>query len=79
ATVLGAPQLGRRGLYHAMHARTVADEVLLRTHVLAYADGQHSVEDLVDLLDVPEPDLLALVEELVDHGLLVPGPLRKES
>lgn len=79
ATVLGEPQLGRRGLYHAMHARTVADEVLLRTHVLAYADGQHSVEDLVDLLDVPEPDLLALVAELVDHGLLVPGPLRKES
>lgn len=79
ATVLGEPQLGRRGLYHAMHARTVADEVLLRTHVLAYADGQHSVEDLVELLGVSEADLLALVEELVDHGLLVAGPLRKES
>ncbi|MDP1878050.1 MAG: DUF4910 domain-containing protein [Actinomycetota bacterium] len=79
ATVLGEPQLGRRGLYHAMHARTVADEVLLRTHVLAYADGQHSIDDLVELLSVPAPDLLALVDELVAHGLLVPGPLRKES
>ena len=46
ATVLAEPQLGRRGLYHSMHARTVADVVLLRTHVLAYADGQHSVLDM---------------------------------
>ena len=77
ATVLGEPQLGRRGLYHAMHARTVADIVLMRTHVLAYCDGEHSVLDLADLLDLPVDDVLAIIDELVDHGLLVRLPSRK--
>jgi len=72
ATVLGEPQLGKRGLYHSMHARTVADEVLLRTHVLAYADGMHSVRDMADEFAVPESVVQDLVDELLDHGLLVP-------
>ncbi len=77
STVLAEPQLGRRGLYHTMHARTVANEVLLRTNVLAYADGQHSVADMVDLFNVREQDVHAIVDELVRHHLLQPGPLRK--
>lgn len=70
STVLGEPQLGKRGLYHAMHARTVADVVLLRTHVLAYSDGTHSVTDIAELCDVPIDLVHEIVEELVHHGLL---------
>ena len=70
ATVLGEPQLGRRGLYHSMHARTVADNVLLRTHVLAYADGMHSVRDMAEKFHVPESIVQDLVDELLQHGLL---------
>ncbi len=77
ATVLAEPQLGRRGLYHGIHARTVADVVLLRTHVLAYADGMHSVEDMAELFDVPVPVIRQLVDELVEHGLLELTPPRK--
>lgn len=77
ATVLGEPQLGRRGLYHSMHARTVADEVLLRTHILAYSDGMHSIDDMAELLEVPIDTVQTLVTELVDHGLLVPSEPRK--
>ena len=68
--VCGEPQLGRRGLYHAIHARTVADEVLLRTHVLAYCDGQHSVRDIAELCDTDEPTIQALVDELLEHDLV---------
>ena len=71
ATVLAEPQLGRRGLYHSMHARTVADVVLLRTHVLAYADGQHSVLDMSEIFEIPADDVQAVVDELIEHGLLV--------
>lgn len=71
ATVLAEPQLGRRGLYHSMHARTVADVVLLRTHVLAYADGQHSVLDMSEIFEIPVDDVQAVVDELIEHGLLV--------
>ncbi len=78
-TVLAEPQLGRRGLYHTMHARTVADEILLRTNVLAYADGQHSVADMAEMFEAPLGDVQAIVDELVHHDLLVPVPLRKAS
>ena len=75
ATVKGEPQLGKRGLYHTMHARTVADEVLLRTHILAYADGSHSAADMAELFDVPLEDLHILIDELIEHELLVASPL----
>lgn len=78
-TVLGEPQLGRRGLYHAMHARTVADIILLRTNVLAYADGQHSVLDMAALFDLPFAEVFAVVEELAEHGLLVKLPAKEDS
>jgi aminopeptidase-like protein len=68
--VLGEPQLGKRGLYHTMHARTVADEILLRTHVLAYSDGRHSRADMAEIFDRSEEELNILIQELMDHGLL---------
>jgi len=76
-TVLGEPQLGKRGLYHTMHARTVADEVLLRTHVLAYADGSHSLPDMAEIFGRPLDQIEILASELLEHGLLVEVPLRK--
>lgn len=72
ATVLGEPQLGRRGMYHRMHSKTVADVILLRTHVLAYCDGQHSLFDIATLLKRPFADVLSVAEELLEHGLLAP-------
>lgn len=71
-SVLGEPQLGRRGLYHRTHARTVSDEILLRTHILAYSDGQHSVVDIAELTGSSLEDVETLVNELVDHDLLSP-------
>ncbi len=79
ATVLGEPQLGKRGLYHSMHARTVADDVLLRTHVLAYADGMHSVRDMTEMFEVPESVVQDLVDELLVHGLLEQTSPRKTA
>ena len=79
STVLGEPQLGRRGLYHTMHARTVADDVLLRTHILAYADGKHSLADMAELFDVPLKVVQELAEELQQHDLLIAGPLTREQ
>jgi aminopeptidase-like protein len=77
-TVLGEPQLGRRGLYHAIHARTVADVILLRTHVLAYSDGRHSAADIAEMVGLPEPEVQEIIDELVEHDLLEPTAPRKE-
>jgi len=53
-----------------MHARTVADEVLLRTHILAYSDGEHSVQDIAILTGRPVSEISLLTAELVEHGLV---------
>jgi len=68
--IKGEPQLAKRGLYHTMHARTVADEVLLRTHILAYSDGEHSVADIASLAGRPASEISLLAEELSQHGLV---------
>jgi len=68
--VKGEPQLGKRGLYHTMHARTVADEVLLRTHILAYSDGSHSEQDIATLTGRPVSEISLLASELAEHGLV---------
>jgi aminopeptidase-like protein len=70
ATQLGEPQLGKRGLYHQIMGKAVHDEILLRTHILAYADGRHSVADMSDLFDVPADTLRVMVDELEQHGLI---------
>ena len=70
AAVLGEPQLGRRGLYHGIHGRTVADVVLLRTHVLAYADGQHSAADMAELFGIGLGEVQEIIAELAEHDLL---------
>lgn len=68
--IKGEPQLAKRGLYHTMHARTVADEVLLRTHILAYSDGEHSVADIASLAGRPASEISLVAEELSQHGLV---------
>lgn len=68
--IKGEPQLGKRGLYHTMHARTVADEVLLRTHILAYADGSYSLADIAEITQRPVSEVELLARELMEHGLV---------
>lgn len=69
-TVRGEPQLGRRGLYHTVQKKTTPEDVMLRTNILAYADGHHTISDMVELFDVPFAMLRPMVDELISHGLL---------
>ena len=71
ATQRGEPQLGKRGLYHTLQKKTTPEDVMLRTDILAYADGQHSIQDLADLLDRDPSVITALIDELRDHSLLI--------
>ncbi len=70
ATKYGEPQLGKRGLYHTMLNKNTSDEVMLRTNILAYADGQHAISDMAELFGEDEETLVAMVQELVDHDLI---------
>ena len=70
ATQIGEPQLGRRGLYHLIMGKSIQNEVMLRTDILAYSDGQHSVVDMSELFDLPVDTLEVMIQELVDHNLV---------
>ena len=69
-TTYGEPQLGKRGLYHTMLNKHTSDEVMLRTNILAYADGHHAVSDLAELTGEDEETISAMVQELIDHDLI---------
>lgn len=66
----GEPQLGRRGLYHTVMKKTTPEDVMLRTNVLAYADGTHDEQDMAELFLVDRREVTAMVDELVEHDLI---------
>ncbi len=70
STNLGEPQLGKRGLYHTMLNKNTSKEVMLRTNILAYADGEHSVTDMSELFETPIDILEGMIQELEEHGLI---------
>jgi aminopeptidase-like protein len=69
ATVLGEPQLGRRGLYRQLSTPTTQDVPLI-LNVLTWADGTKSLVDIAEECGVPVWDLYPLVDQLVAHNLL---------
>jgi len=71
-TVLGEPQMGKRGLYAALGARGISAAVRMRMNILAYCDGSHSLADIAKILVVSASELAPFVDELVAHKLIAP-------
>jgi aminopeptidase-like protein len=71
-TVLGEPQMGKRGLYATLGTRGISAAVGMRMNILAYCDGSHSLADIAEILNVPSGDLAPFVDELVAHKLIAP-------
>jgi len=71
-TVLGEPQMGRRGLYATLGGRGVSAAVRMRMNILAYCDGSHSLADIAKILVVSASELAPFVDELVAHKLIAP-------
>jgi aminopeptidase-like protein len=69
-TVLGEPQLGRRGLYRDVSTPTNVAETTVILGLVTWADGTKSLIDIADECGVPVWDLYPLVDTLVQHGLL---------
>ena len=70
-TVLGEPQLGRRGFYPRVSAFQASDRIPLILNVITWADGTMSLIDIADQCEVPVWDLYPIVDALVEQGLLV--------
>jgi aminopeptidase-like protein len=69
-TVLGEPQLGKRGLYPTLGTKSPDVAVRRMMNLLAYADGQHDLIALADRIGEAVWDLDPIARQLQEHGLL---------
>ena len=69
-TVLGEPQLGKRGLYPTVSQKGSYDGVMAMMNLITYCDGRNDLFDLSDLIDVAPQELIPIVQKLLEHGLL---------
>jgi len=69
----GEPQLGRRGLYHALGGGEIADLEHAMLWVLSLSDGEHALLDIAQRADLPFATIRTAAELLTGHGLLAPA------
>lgn len=70
-TVLGEPQLGKRGLYPTISTKKSSELVGDMMNLIAYADGSRSLLEIAEKIQVPIWDLTTIVKRLKEEGLLV--------
>jgi aminopeptidase-like protein len=69
-TVLCEPQMGKRDLYSTLGNQTLDKETELMMNFISLCDGQSSLLEISDRLNVPIWDLYILVEKLENHSLI---------
>jgi aminopeptidase-like protein len=70
--VLCEPQLGKRGLYPTLSTKKSASDVKTMMNLLSFCDGEHSLVDIAEKINLPAWDLYELIEKLVSHDLISP-------
>lgn len=71
ATVLGEPQLGKRGLYPTVSHKNSTDSIRTMMNLLTFADGNLDLIEIADLLGVRVQELGEITNDLVKHQLLL--------
>lgn len=69
-TVLGEPQLGKRGLYPEVSQKGSYDEVTSMMDLIAYADGKNDLFDISKIIGVAPFELISIVQKLSKKGLI---------
>ncbi len=69
-TVIGEPQLGKRGLFPATSKKGAYDGVMDLANFIAYADGSNDLFDISSKIGVPARQLIPVVETLASHALI---------
>jgi aminopeptidase-like protein len=67
---LGEPQLGKRGLYPTISAKSSAKEAKNMMNFIAYADGKNDLIDISNKIGAPVGALYPIIEKLMKADLL---------
>lgn len=70
AVMPGEPHLGKRGLYPDLSTTYTFAAVKTTMGVLAYADGNHDIADIAEILQVDERECIEIAKKLAAAGLL---------
>ena len=70
--ILCEPQMGRRGLYSTLSKKNSGEETRLIMNFLSYCDGEHTLIDIAEKINVPAWDLYESIETLISHNLISP-------
>jgi aminopeptidase-like protein len=68
--ILCEPQMGKRGLYPTLSTKKSGREVKTMMNLLSFCDGEHSLIDIAEKINLPAWDLYELIEKLVSHDLI---------
>ncbi len=69
-SVLGEPQMGKRGLYPTLSTKKSGEEVRLMMDFISLCDGRTSLLNIADRMNLPIWDLYDLCDKLEEHRLL---------
>lgn len=69
-TVLGEPQLGKRGLYPTLSTKETGAQVRAMMNLISYCDGERTLLEIADIVDEPMFKLLEILKPLVASGLI---------
>lgn len=71
AAVLGEPQLGKRGLYPNLSMRNSGEHIRDMMNLLAYSDGELTLFEIAEVINVPFWRIEPLARLLLDAGVLL--------
>lgn len=69
-TVLGEPQLGKRGLYPTISQKGHYNAVKAMVDFIAYADGTMDLIEISNKIDIPIDQLIPIVKKLFENELI---------
>ena len=72
-TVLCEPQMGKRGLYPTLSTKTSGLEVKNMMDFISLCDGETSLIDIAQQMNLPAWNLYELISKLESHGLICAG------
>ena len=74
-TVLGEPQMGKRGLYPTLSTKKSGKQTRLMMDVMSLCDGENTLLQIAEILSTPIWELYEIIDKLVEHNLLVADEL----
>jgi aminopeptidase-like protein len=70
ANFMCEPHMGRRGLYPTLSTKKSDEQIKLMMNFISLCDGEHSLLDIAEKINLPAWELYELIEKLVAHDLI---------